>query len=367
MAHHDNEKVYVAKINWACLGLAILYLVLAIVAFAAINIDVSFVDLDTMTELADDPEALMSWLEFEIQANPAMIIGFMAMLVGSVFSIIALVNVIRLVVGCIGFVGKHDTRKMVKKLAKHAKLAFGTTISALALNVIFSTDNGVLEESVSSVGVFAGIVFGLTYLLVRFYRWFIVERESWKNYVFVLVRDAICITIPIILFSLVELDGLGRIAACINKFSGGNDRAIAAAVSDMFLAMVGLVVLISIFAIVKKIAQYMPFDNYKRSAAKAASSKYIPLVIFPLLLMVFGAISYTTTRYESFNIEAVKDYILKDIDLIIKLIIATVAANVLNVVENGNELDDVKIALPKNKAEEAPEAEAEESSEATEE
>lgn len=354
MAKH-SEKVYVKKINVACLLFALALVILSIYAYSTLssNLEVKGVDLEYITDLTSDPDALGEYLS----ANTGVVLGFVVLLVATISSIVALINVIRLVVGWFGFIGKKDSRRMAKKLAKHAKLAFGTTGLILATEVILCTSNGVIAQNVKTLAIVTGILFAIAYLLVRYYRWFVVEKVSYKSYVFVLIRDAICIALPIIMFSFVSLTAVKDGMNAMNSFTSAasSQRRLADVMGNFTMALVDIFVLVGIFGIVKKILKLMPFDNYKKRATQAASGKYISLIIISLLLIASSAITTTVIKYEAFEIDAFKDAFFAEFDIIVKLILTAIAAHLLNTVENGeDEFSEVKLAIAKPADENTP-------------
>ena len=333
MAKH-SEKVYVKKINVACLLFALALVILSVFAYSTLssNLEVNGVDLEYITDLTSNPEALGEYLS----ANTGVVLGFVVLLVSSVASIVALINVIRLVVGWFGFIGKKDSRRMAKKLAKHAKIAFGTTGLILATEVILCTSKGVIAENVKTLAIVTGVAFAIAYLLVRYYRWFVVEKVSYKSYVFVLIRDAICIALPIILLSFVSLTAVKDGMDAMNSFTSAasSQRRLADVMGKFIMALVDLFILIGAFGIVKKILKLMPFDNYKKKATQAASGKYIPLIIISLFLIAASAVTTTVIKYEAFEIDAFKEALFAELDIIIKLIFTAIAAHVLNSVKS---------------------------------
>lgn len=333
MAKH-SEKVYVKKINVACLLFALALVILSVFAYSTLssNLEVNGVDLEYITDLTSNPEALGEYLS----ANTGVVLGFVVLLVSSVASIVALINVIRLVVGWFGFIGKKDSRRMAKKLAKHAKIAFGTTGLILATEVILCTSKGVIAENVKTLAIVTGVAFAIAYLLVRYYRWFVVEKVSYKSYVFVLIRDVICIALPIILLSFVSLTAVKDGMDAMNSFTSAasSQRRLADVMGKFIMALVDLFILIGAFGIVKKILKLMPFDNYKKKATQAASGKYIPLIIISLFLIAASAVTTTVIKYEAFEIDAFKEALFAELDIIIKLIFTAIAAHVLNSVKS---------------------------------
>lgn len=358
MAKH-TEKIYDKKVNIACLLLALAFVVLAIFAFSTFSsVDFDLIDLEYLTEVIESEN--MDALGDYMTANMGSVYAFAVVaIVAAVVSIVSLVNVIRLVVGWFGFIGKKDSRLMAKKLSKHAKIAFGTSGLILATSVVFNTAYGKIAENVKTLAIVMAVAFVITYLLVRYYRWFVVEKVSYQNYLFVLLRDAICIALPIIIFcnfvSLTAIkDGMEAMNGFVDAASSENSRRLATELGKMFIALADLFVLLGVFGVAKKIIKLMPFDNYKRTATKAASGKYIPLVIIPLILIAVSAITTTVITYEAFEMDAFKEAFFAEFDIIIKLIITAIAAHVLNIVENGNELDDVKLAVAAPAEEAAP-------------
>jgi hypothetical protein len=358
MAKH-TEMVYDKKVNIACLLFGLALVVLAIFAFSTFSsVDLNLIDLEYLTDVieAQDTDALGEYMS----SNMGSVYAFAVVaIVAAVVSIVSFVNVIRLVVGWFGFIGKKDSRRMAKKLSKHAKIAFGTSGLILATSVVFGTAYGKIAENVKTLAIIMAVAFVITYLLVRYYRWFVVEKVSYQNYLFVLLRDAICIALPIIIFcnfvSLTAIkDGMDAMNSFVGAASSENNRRLAAALGKLFIALRDLFVLLGVFGVAKKIIKLMPFDNYRRTATKAASGKYISLIIIPLIFIAVSAVTTTVITYEAFEIDAFKEAFFAEFDIIIKLILTAIAAHVLNIVENDNELDDVKLAVAAPAEEAAP-------------
>lgn len=358
MAKH-TEKVYDKKINIACLLLALAFVVLAIFAFSTFSsVDFDLIDLEYLTEVIESEN--MDALGDYMTANMGSVYAFAVVaIVAAVVSIVSFVNVIRLVVGWFGFIGKKDSRLMAKKLSKHAKIAFGTSGLILATSVVFNTAYGKIAENVKTLAIVMAVAFVITYLLVRYYRWFVVEKVSYQNYLFVLLRDAICIALPIIIFcnfvSLTAIkDGMEAMNGFVDAASSENSRRLAAGMGKLFIAIADLFILLGVFGVAKKIIKLMPFDNYSKTATKAASGKYISLIVVPLILIAISAVTTTVITYEAFEMDAFKEAFFAEFDVIIKLILTAISAHVLNIVDNGNELDGVKLAVAAPAEEAAP-------------
>ena len=109
-----SNKFIDKKVNYACLALGLLYTILAIFAYSTILDSITFGSLainasaDTMLKIFENEEY---YRIFDI-----IVWAFAA-----IFQFVALINVIRVVLGWFGFIGKKDSYHMARKLAKLGK------------------------------------------------------------------------------------------------------------------------------------------------------------------------------------------------------------------------------------------------------
>ena len=282
-----------------------------------------------------------------MQDQPIVIpqIFFLAAL--SIFQIIAMINVVRLVIGTLGFFGKKDSRKMAMKLAKHAKIAFAVMGTAVAIPTIASMDDGVLPEGMSTLYVVAGVTVGLYYLLVRFYRWFIVEKKPVTEWVFPLVRDIGFFVIPVVLFSLV----LGNVGTPIGDLFRTFELLMAGAQSikaeTLIASVIDVILLFLCFSVAKAAMKFLPFDNYKKTAAKKVGGKVLTVFIWMIIFVACEAIAVTTIATGTMDTDAIIAAVLAKKDILIQLLLFTIGTKVLGAVAQRHDYDNVQLASVK--------------------
>ena len=339
-----SEKVYLASVNWGCLLFGLILTVLAIYAYSFLTADLSIGSV-SMTTLSDP--AFLENLEDYMQDQPIVIPQIFFLAVLSVFQLIALINVVRLVIGTLGFFGKKDSRKMAMKLAKHAKIAFAVMGTAVAIPTIASMDDGVLPEGMTTLYVVAGVTVGLYYLLVRLYRWFIVEKKPVTEWVFPLVRDIGFFAIPAVLFSLV----LGNVGTPIGDMFRTFDLLMAGAHSVKVEALVSsaieIVLLFMCFSTAKAAMKFLPFDNYKKTAAKKVGGKVLAIFIWMIIFVACEAITVTTVAYGTFNTDAIIAEVLANKDILVQLLLFTIGTKILGAVAQRHDYDNVQLASVK--------------------
>lgn len=348
------DKVYSKKINLACLAISAVILILTIFVFTTIPSEYDFFGAQQALDLVvetENPEILGDMIE----SNPAIVFGIIMMAFVAVLQIIALINVIRLVIGWLGFLGKKDSRVIAKKLSKHSKIAFGTIASVFGIHAIIASETGEFATDMTAAFVLTGIAFGLMYLAVRYYRWFVVDKVSYKDYVFLLIRDAMLIAAPIILLSLINTAPLAGFAKIFGNITGSaSDKAVAQGVSGMILSIAYFFILFGSFGVVKRVVAYLPFDNYRKTANKAVSGKLLGIVISSLILIGSAAFTVTFVQFEAFETDYFVEYLKENATICLKILLLTISTYVLATVDN-DEIRDVKIAVaPEKKEVEAP-------------
>lgn len=339
MANHNSDNLlYVKKINVSCMVIAAVLLVLTLFAYSTLlnPIEVCGVSMTITTE------ELMNIFQYD----QAKLFGYALLLIASISMIVAVVNVIRLIISWFGFLGKKDSRFIASKLSKYAKLAFGTIGIILGVHIYTSADDGIFAGNVQVLFILTGIAFAITYLGVRYYRWFAVDKRSPKSYVFSLIKDAMYIAFPLILFALISPTAIGDVSNAITNLINGSSRDffMAKNLAALFEALAETCVLVGVVSIVKRTLKFLPFDNYKKSAYKAISGKYIPLAIMPFLLVIVSAVTSTIFEYGDFKLAVFTDYIVGHIDLVAQLILATISAQVLGSVDTDDEYLNIRLA-----------------------
>lgn len=356
MAHIDNTKVYDRKVNFSCLLIALALLVLAIFGYSTTltEFDIAGFGTETLTDF--DPEVFGNM----IQADPSIVIKMIFFVVVAIMQFIALINVIRLTIGWFGFIGKKDSRKMAKKLSKHAKITFGTLASIFVIHMYTSFDTGSFTEEAKKLFVITFIAAGILYVATRYYRWFVVEKESYKYYTFVLIRDAMFIGLCIMIYSLfvsptVIGDLLNNFSNMIPAMESENSIIMSNALLAFFDSIIALVLFFFVTGVFKVALKYLPFDNYKRPAYKRAGGKFITISIFTLLLLAARAATVVLIGNEgSFDSTLFVDTLLENLDLFVKMVLLAIGIHVLGIVDSDEELGEVKVAAPKAAAEDAP-------------
>ena len=360
-----NEKVYLASVNWGSLLFGIILTVLACYGYSFLIGDVTVGALSLNTF---DAELILAYFEAEqFFIIPQMIF----LVIFSVFQLIALINVIRLVIGTFGFLGKKDSRKMAMKLAKHAKIAFAVMGTAIAIPTIAAMDNGVLPEGLSTYYVVVGVAAGLCFLAVRYYRWFVVEKKPVLDWVFPLVRDLAFFAIPAVLFVMLLGNTVTPLGSMLHAFemlmAGGSSTLIQNMyIADLLNGFVDVILLFMCFGTIKAALKFLPFDNYKKTAAKKISGKILATLIWMIIFVACIAVVTTTLEYGEFNTEALIAEILVNKDVLIQLLLFTVGSMVLGGVAQRHDYDNVQLASVKVAAPAAPQEETAET-EATEE
>ncbi len=356
MAHIDNTKVYDKKVNLACLFISLALLVLAIFGYSTTLAEFDIAGFGI--KMLEDIE--LDMIPDMIEADPSIVIKMIFFVVVAIMQFIALINVIRLVIGWFGFIGKKDSRKMAKKLSKHAKITFGTLASIFIIHMYTSFDNGVFTEDAKKLFVITFIAAGILYVATRYYRWFVVEKESYKYYTFILIRDAMFVGLCIMIYSLfvsptVIGDLLNNFSNMIPAMDSENSVIMSNALLAFFDSVIALVLFFFVTGVFKVALKYLPFDNYKRPAYKRVGGKFITISIFTLLLLAARAATVVLIGNEgSFDSTLFVDTLLENLDLFVKMVLLAIGIHVLGIVDSDDELGEVKVAAPKAEAEEAP-------------
>lgn len=351
------EKIVVKKINIGCLLLALVLTVVAVWGSTVISspeLDFAGVDLSINEEMLIDI--------FE-NSQITYIPGLAVLMICAVMSIIVYINILRLVFGWFGFIGKKDSRKMAKKLAKHAKIAFGTMGLEISVLLYAGLDDGVFAGQSIVFFVAVGALMLLTYLIVRYYRWFVVEKGEVKDYVFPFVRDLVYLASPIVLFASVCDNFIGNFKTSLLNMMGVQDMQGFVGFSlleELFVSIFGLFIMFGIVAVMRKTLKFMPFNNYKKTAYKQVNGKYVSLVILPLLIAALFGFGLAMV-VEGDIVSHILSFVMGRKDVLIQCLAMTVGMFVINIIakEDNDELDDVKLAIDAPASEEEPDEEEE--------
>lgn len=350
-----TEKIVIKKINLGCLLLALIFTVMAVWGCSVMSspeLDFAGVGMDISEE-----QILAIFEGSQITLIPGLVVT----LICAVMSIIVYINLIRLVFGWFGFIGKKDSRKMAKKLAKHAKIAFGTMGLEISVLIYAALDDGVFAGASVAFFVAVGVLMLLTYLVVRYYRWFVVEKGGVMDNLFPFIRDVVYLVSPIVLFVSVCDNFIGNFKSALLNMIGVDMGGFAASqlLGDLFVSIFGLFIMFGIVGVMRKTLKLMPFNNYKKTAYRAINAQYVWLVILPLLVAVSLGVSHAGINEIDF-IEGIKAFVLGRKDVLIQCLAMTVGMFVINIIakkDDDDELDDVKLAVDAPAEEEASEEE----------
>lgn len=351
-----QEKVYIASVNWASLLFGIVLTVLAIYAYSFMLGDI------TIGAISLNSFDVNEFLEYFENEQFYVIPQLMIVAVLAVFQLIAMINVIRLFFGTFFFLGKKDSRKMAQKLAKHARIAFAVMATAIGVLTIASMDNGILPEGITTLYVVSGITVGVFYLLVRYYRWFVVDKKPVTEWVFPLVRDLVFFALPAVLLAMfVTATPIGTALKSFELLVSGvstSGLAYSAAIEGLCFGIFETVLAFLAFSAVKAAMKFLPFDNYKKSAAKKISGKILGMLIFSIIMVAAVAISVSAIANGGINTDAIIEQVLLNKDILIQLLLLTVGSKVLGSVAAKHDYDDVALAVKPTAAPVAAAAEA---------
>ncbi len=363
MAKHVKHEKYVdKKVNLACLLIGLVLVIATIFVYSTTTGSLDFAGVATDISAEEITDILES-LEDDAQQLGKLFMLIIVVYI-SVLQIIAIVNVIRLIIGWFGFIGSKDSNKMAKKLVKHAKIAFGTMGIGVSVHVLAACDNGVFASGAAGAFVVTGLCVILSYLAVRYYKWFVVEKLALTDWLFTLIREVIYFVFPIFLFGFVGNKFFGTLTSTLSLLATGMSGAVVErGVKTLLLCFTEFFVVLAILGIVKKTIKFLPFDSYKKPAHKMINRKYRTAIIMPLILVISSAVVATFTKYQTFVAEFFVSNLTDNLGIVIRLIIAAVAVSVMCIGADDDE--DSKIKLAVNKAPEEPAAESVESDEAT--
>ena len=361
-----NDKVYVKSVNLGTLFLGLFLTVLAIFAYTFLLSDtLAFDDFKLVGATQAETTAYMNKIihlfdnvgEMSDSEIGITLISFIIGVFLSVMMLVTAINVIRLFFGTFGFLGKGDSRKRALKLAKHARIAFGVCGTVIIITGVCSFDDGVFPENIMTLWVVSAIACAVYYLLVRYYRWFVVEKKPVSDWIFPLVHDLACFALPAVFFMMV-----GNFAAYQQFKSAlleadliGGTLMGSSAAPTVALAMKGILaageclVLFCAFSSAKAMLKFLPFDNYKRSAGGKISNKFLWAAILLTVMAVTLAVILTSIGGGSFDVDVFLSYLMPNLQPIITLITFTIGAKVLNILgdhESVKKFEKVKLLIP---------------------
>lgn len=362
----NNDKVYVKSVNLGTLFLGLLLTVLAIFAYTfLLNDTLAFEDFKlvgaTQAETTAYVNKIMHLFESTEDVSGLEIsVTLFSFIIGvflSVMMLVTAINVIRLFLGTFGFFGKGDSRKRALKLAKHARITFGVCGTVIIITGVCSLDDGVLPENIMALWVVSAIACAVYYLLVRYYRWFVVEKKPVSDWIFPLVHDLACFALPAVFFLVVANPAAyQQFKSALLELSLLSDAVISGYQAPMLAAMVKVLfaigeclVLFCAFSSVKAMMKFLPFDNYKRSAGGKISNKFLWAAIFLAVMVVNLAVMATFIGNDTFDADVFLSYLMPNLQPVIMLITFTIGAKVLNMLgdhERVKKFENVKLLIP---------------------
>ncbi len=350
--HSHHEKVVIKSVNIACLLIALVLTALTVFAFTTLTdgLELNGISAETpVDEILDVIEGLEDVDNDTMGTVIPYLISFFLYAFLSIFTIVIVINEIRLIIGWFGFIGKKDSRKMAKKLSKHAKIAFGSIGIVLTLHVVCSLDNGVFADNFKTLALLTGIVFGVLFLAVRYYRWFVVEQWDLADWIIALVRDLMIVALPIVfLFMFPTVAPIGdfftSFVGAMSMPNGVDSNFLMMnAVSKMFGALIEIVILLGVLGVMRKVVKFAVFDNYRKPVGKTVRGKFILTII---LVALFGAsigLMESINVYQTFDVNVILPYLLNYKDVMIQLLAATIGMFVLAGIGN-EEYESIKLA-----------------------
>lgn len=241
------------------------------------------------------------------------IVGLAFVFICLLFQLVALIRLVVMFFKLFGFFGKKDVNVMKKKLSTFAKSAFGVMALEISILVIASYDNGAFSQNATTLMILAGVLFFLLYALVRFYRWFVVEKRYWLDCLFEVLKDALFIACPIFLLSLIDARFLGAFGEKLFTMYGRLESEFITmnAISDVIGGATTIILMFMTHGLMRKTMKLMVFNNYKKSAYEV-KGKYIALFVFSFLFAVsIASISLVNTG--SFSSDALVPALLSSL------------------------------------------------------
>lgn len=290
-----TQKVVDNKVNLVSLAIAVVLFAVAAFGYSTI-IDPTLEILGVSFSISADQITGM----FEGYFLVRDVIGFVLVLICSIFQIIVLIKLISQFIKLLGFLGKKDVNVMKAKLAKYAKAVFGSLGLELTILIIASYDNGVLSPNASTLMILTGVLFFVLYGLTRYYRWFVQEKRYWLDCLFEGLKDALFIAGPIFLLTLIDNRFLGKLGEDLFKAYGmlSTDFITMSAVSGIMNGAATMIYMFITLGLMRKTLKLMAFNNYKKSAYDT-KGRYIALFVLSVL---FGASMAITSAVNNGNI-----------------------------------------------------------------
>lgn len=343
MAKQKKEKVIIK-------GLGLVSFVIALVLFIVAcwgnsiftNEDNAILGL-TMNDVAKLLE------DFEnISPDFKTILSIIFVFICAIISIILMIKFIGLFFGLLGFIGKKDAYVVAKKLSKYAKNALGAMAIEIFGMLIYALDDGVLGQDATTFMIVVGVIFAVLYLLVRFYRWFIVEKHEIADIVFAVLKDGIYIASLIFLFSFINLKTLPLILEVQTYFNLGDEafmiNLISTSIMDLVLNVITFLILTSLM---RKMIRFLPFNNYKKNVYSKINGGYIALFVFAILFSVMGVVVMPIIN-STFDMANIVPTVIGVVLDILPYLLVMIAVCLLGSVEDFHSTE-IKLKLPEVK------------------
>lgn len=281
------EKVVDKKVNLVSLAIAVI--LFAVAAFGYSTITNPALDILGIKFTITADEITEMFAGYILVRD---IIGLILVFVCMIFQIIVLIKLIVQFCKLFGFLGKKDVNVMKAKLSKYAKGVFSTIGLELTVLIMASYDNGVLSPNATTLMILAGVLFFALYGLIRYYRWFVVDKRYWLDCLFEGLKDALFIAAPIFLLSLIDGRFLGKFGDLLFTMYGhmSSEFITATAVSGIMNGAANIIYMFITLALMRKTMKLMVFNNYKKSAYDT-KGRYIALFVVAVLFAASSAIT----------------------------------------------------------------------------
>lgn len=343
MAKQKKEKVMIKGLGFVSFAIALVLFIVACWGNSIFNNESNAILGITMNDVAK----LLEDIE-NITPDFKTILSIIFVFFCAIVSIILTIKFIGLFFGLLGFIGKKDSYVVAKKLSKYAKNALGAMAIEIFGMLLYALDDGVIGKDATTFMIVVGVIFAVLYILVRFYRWFIVEKREIADIIFALLKDGIYIASLLFLFSFINLKTLPLILEIQTYFNLGDEafmiNLISSSIMDLVLNVITFLILTSLM---RKTVRLLPFNNYKRDVYSKLNGGYITLFVFATLFSVMGVVvmPIINATFDSANIVPTVISVVLDV---IPYLFVMVATCLLGAVEDFHSTE-IKLKLPEVK------------------
>ncbi len=331
-----KQKILVKGFGLICLAIAIVLFVLFNYAsnlIAAKGNSIFGFSFEMLLEIAENPEIIEDMFNSD-NMGPHVIFGLMLIIVELIIALILAFKTIFLFFGLFGFIGKKDAKVVAKKIANYTKGALGGVAISIFALILFACDDGVLPAGFNDLILYAGIAFGVMYVLVRLYRWVIASKRPILDCVFDVLKDGIYIGSLIILISLIRVDFLSDLNLVQTYFyvdvvEGVMQDQMIATIMAMGIAIFQFFIITSLM---RKTLRLLPFNNYKRTCYGKLRTGYIVYFIFTLLLSALSVVLGDLIA-GTFNTADIVSIVLDVLVMVLPQLLVMVAVCVAGLIE----------------------------------